>query len=169
MRLKFLFVSLCLCFQSFSQEKEFEIPASSAPNIFIELGGNGLFLSANYDQRFNKTGKGLGFRAGLGFVPGFGFGFGEISTLFTIPVGLNYLVGNGPHHFEVGAGATYVSGNINVFGEDEDASGVAFVPNVAYRYQKLGKGFTGRISISPLVGGGGMSFYFGISGGIRLR
>ena len=73
------------------------ITASNAQNkaVYGELGGNGLVFSANYDMRF-KGESGFGFRAGVGFAAVDGL------TIITFPVGLNWLSGKGPHHFEVG-------------------------------------------------------------------
>jgi hypothetical protein len=45
---------------------------------------------------------------------------------------------------------------------------VAFVPSIGYRYQPLRKGFTGRVILSPFISGGGMTFFAGVSGGVRF-
>src|SRR6218665_2902340 len=84
----------------------------AAKSVYGELGGPGI-ASINYDMRFQKKDNGLGFRVGIG---GFSVrseysdGSSERLSLFTVPLGLNYLIGNdGRHYFEVGAGATIVS------------------------------------------------------------
>ena len=38
-----------------------------AKNVFLEVGGAGLAISANYDTRFHKERNGWGYRVGVGF------------------------------------------------------------------------------------------------------
>lgn len=163
-------IAFCFAFvlPSFSQETKEDLPITQAKNIFLELGGNGGLLSLNYDMRFSKTGKGLGFRAGVGFIPSMDFLFVETPSIVTFPIGLNYLAGKGPHYFEGGLGFTFATAETDYFGDDENLTGYAFVPNIAYRYQPLSRRFTGRISASPFFSGGGSQFWAGISAGIRL-
>lgn len=153
----------------FSQDKVTKPQSSNASNIFFELGGNG-FLSLNYDGRFSKKDKGLGGRIGLGIIPGVNTGLYETSTFVTIPIGLNYLAGKGPHYFEAGAGGTIGTGKFkNFFGAEagEKETGVVFVPSIGYRYQPIKKGLTGRIVLSPLIGNGFM-WFGGVSIGMRF-
>jgi hypothetical protein len=152
----------------FAQETDIQPPSANASNIFIELGANGAFLSLNYDTRFTKTGKGLGIRAGIGFIPGFDIIFLKIPTILIIPVALNYLAGRGPHYFEGGVGLTYATAKSYLFGEEENVSAFAFIPSAGYRYQPLKKGFTGRAVISPYINSGGFQFFGGVSGGYRF-
>ena len=113
-----------------------------AQAIYVELGGNGLFLSANYDFRFTKSQKGFGMRLGVGFFGG----------TIIVPVGINHLAGKAPNYFESGIGITYLkyTGNDNLFFKS-GSSGVALLPSIGYRYQPEHKGFFGRIAISPLI------------------
>lgn len=156
--------SLC----SFSQQDTIKPPSLSAPNIFLELGGNGIFLSINYDRRFSKKQNGLGYRLGVGLIPSLDFGIAGTSTILVIPFGLNYLAGKGSHYFEAGAGGTFVSGNAEILGDDSKGSGIAFVPSLGYRYQPQIRGFTGRAAITPFITGEGTVILVGISGGIRF-
>ncbi|RYY06349.1 MAG: hypothetical protein EOP43_06620, partial [Sphingobacteriaceae bacterium] len=75
-----------------------------AQNVYIELLGQGLLLTANYDTRFSNKRNGIGGRVGVGF------GTLPLSnnTVFTIPIGLNYLIGKKINFFEIGLGATYL-------------------------------------------------------------
>src|SRR4030095_15069273 len=135
-------------------------------SVFLELGANGLFLSANYESRFTKKETGWGYRVGVGFVPAMQGFFTETSSMLTIPVGINHLTGRKSHHFESGLGVTYVSGNVTWFdSEKEKARGVVFIPSVGYRYAKPKGGFMGRAVISPIIGAGVVGFYFGLSVG----
>ena len=151
-----------------AQETSSELPTTNASNVFLELGANGGFLSLNYDTRFSKTGKGLGLRAGIGFIPPVNIVFFETPIIITFPVALNYLAGKGPHYWEGGAGVTFATYKTDLFGEESSGTGVAFVPSIGYRYMPLRKGFTGRVIISPFIGSGGTAFWAGVSGGIRF-
>ena len=131
--------------------------------VYGEFGGNGLVFSANYDMRFGKGEGGLGFRAGVGFATG-----GDV-TVFTFPVGLNYLTGKGAHHMELGMGVTPITATISLFDDSGTAGTVFFMPTVGYRYGKIGKGFVGRIYVGPVIYSGGAFFPFGgISAGIKF-
>ena len=164
---KYFFLTLLnslLLVTAFSQDDAPKPPTKNASNVFGELGGNGLFFSANYDFRFSKTQKGLGMRMGLGF-----FG-GSDGGILTVPVAINNLSGRAPHYLEIGLGYTYAS-----FTSSDDffdgASGGVLVPSIGYRYMPLGKGFTGRVVLSPLInvsGGGGWLMFGGISGGYKF-
>jgi hypothetical protein len=169
MELRSLFFTIftIACFIVSAQDKD-AYTGSRAQNVFGELGGNGVFLSLNYDTRFSKKDNGLGGRAGIGFIPGFSFGFGAVSTIITFPFGLNYLVGRGPNYLEVGAGATISTGAVSLLGIGAKANGVDFVPSIGYRYQPRKKGFTGRVVISPFIGNEDAQFWAGVSGGIRF-
>jgi hypothetical protein len=146
-------------------------------SVFLEVGGNGLGISVNYDARFAKVEKGLGFRAGIGFFPGVRIG-GDNSTLFawptilSIPIGLNYLIGKAPNYFEAGLGATYfyAKGHFTFFflGTDETLSTFVFIPSAGYRFAKPGKSFQGRVFISPYIGSGEISLYGGVSCGFKF-
>ena len=132
--------------------------------VYGEIGGNGVFFSANYDMRFTKKENGLGFRVGVGYVGGVG------ASAFTFPLGLNYLTGKGASHMEIGIGVTPITATISVFDEN-DASGslTLIMPTVGYRYGKPGKGFVGRIYVGPVIYNGGAFFpWGGISAGIKF-
>lgn len=159
-----------------AQQSDTIAAAKSARSLFFELGGNGIFFSANYDARFSKSEKGLGYRAGIGIVPGVDFIFFKTSTFLTIPLGLNYLAGKGPGYFEAGLGGTFISGSAGLGslfeGLDNNgtihASGFGFIPSAGYRYAAIGKRFQGRIFISPIIGSGGSVFWMGLSAGMKL-
>jgi hypothetical protein len=166
-RTLFTLLVVLTSFVAFSQDEK-AAGSATAANMFLELGGNGIFLSLNYDQRFSKKQNGLGGRLGIGFVPSIDVIIAETSSILVIPFGLNYLMGKGPNYFEAGAGGTFVSGSAKVLDEESKGSGFAFVPSIGYRYQPLRKGFTGRVILSPFISGGGMTFFAGVSGGVRF-
>jgi hypothetical protein len=131
----------------------------TAKSVYGELGGNGLVFSGNYDMRF-KGNSGLGFRTGIGLGVSIGV------TAVTFPLGLNYLIGNGPHYFELGMGATYANLNVDWFGDNVSGGGWLFLPTAGYRFSQLGKGFQGRIYVSGVFAEGWGYFpWGGISAG----
>lgn len=169
----FLFVSVIA---STAQDTKPEPVAKSAQAFYAEFGANGVGFSVNYDARFAKSQKGLGYRVGIGLVPGLDFIFFKTSTILTVPVGINYLAGKGPSFFEAGFGVTYVTGKATDFlwssgDSDEEAklSAVGFIPSVGYRYAPDGKGFTFRAVISPAFGEGGGAFFGGFSFGVKIN
>src|SRR5215510_8051185 len=130
--------------------------AQANKSVFLEVGGNGVGFSLNFDSRFTKSEKGFGYRVGIGLVPGVNEYPINNSTAVIIPVGLNYLTGKTPNYLEAGIGATYVSAKVGVFESDKQkAKGVGFIPSLGYRYAKTGKGFQGRLFLSPVIGSGG--------------
>src|SRR5262245_13870925 len=104
--LAFLTLFLFFCHGTFVQGNK---------SVFLEIFGNGIVFSANYDMRFAKKENGFGFRAGLVFYPATIFN----SSFLTLPIGVNHLAGKGPHHLESGLGVTFIPGGIKAFGEDE--------------------------------------------------
>ena len=148
------------CSVAQEQSQTYSVRASQA---YAELFGAAGLYSFNYDQRFTKTEKGIGFRVGFSIFGGTFFnedGSESLGLAVIFPIGLNYLVGGKGHYFETGLGATPVI-----------ASGggvVAGYAQLGYRYQPFQKqGFTFRANLTPLVGGGTGIIWFGLSGGFR--
>ncbi len=132
-----------------------------AQSFYVEGGGPGIF-SFNYDQRL-KGSQGLGFRAGVG-----GYGFLK-KGVFTIPLGMNYLLGADGHYAELGAGICSVSlSSGNTYFDNTSSTIVGYI-NFGYRFQPEKKGLTFRIFISPLfTSAGTIPFYGGGSVGIKF-
>lgn len=153
---------------------------SRAQNIFLEIGGPGLFFSANYDTRFSQQRDGLGARIGLGFLP--------VSTDYyiTLPVQINYLLGKRSNFLEMGIGATLVYSSFLRYPDyympvrqsfrirEYDVAGTI---TLGYRYQPVNSGFNFRASFNPIfiisnyVYNGGIRFgpYGGISAGYTIK
>jgi hypothetical protein len=129
-----------------------ESTGPSTKAVYGEFGGSGLIFSGNFDMRF-KGHKGFGFRLGIGYAGGTG------ASLVTVPVGLNALVGKGPHYFEVGASATLLSDSYEGF--DEGSTSWFFMPHFGYRFTKPTKSFNGRIYVGPIIAEGFTFFPFG--------
>lgn len=57
-----------------------------AQNVFVEVLGQGLLFTANYDTRFSNKRDGIGGRVGIGYLAVDG------DHVTTVPIGLNYLL-----------------------------------------------------------------------------
>jgi hypothetical protein len=118
-----------------------------AQNVFVEIGGQGLLFSANYDTRFGNRRDGLGGRVGVGYIAADG------TSLATFPLSLNYLLGKGRNFFEIGLGATIASAKSDGFWfEDDEASGTGTIGTMSfgYRLQPVDSGFSFRGGITPI-------------------
>ncbi len=135
-----------------------------AQNVYAELAGPGLIFSVNYDTRFSNKQDGLGGRIGIGGLSSNG------SSIFTIPVQLNYLLGKSNKFFEIGLGFTYMSysgSNFDIFNDSQiNVNKVVGTMNFGYRYQPKEGGFNFRGGISPIFDGNNfIPYYFGVSFG----
>jgi hypothetical protein len=122
--------------------------------VFAELWGRALFFSANYDRRFSKRLDGFGFTVGGGYIGIDGL------NLFSVPVTLNYLLGNNGKYLELGAGLTYFNGSIDgegLFSDDNSSSSsstssaVMGTLTIGYRSQPVNGGFLFRAGVNPII------------------
>jgi hypothetical protein len=150
-----ILIHFCLKAQNASN-----ISNPKAKSIFFELGGPGL-ASVNYDMRFKNTGKGLGFRAGLGGFPAYDV------NLVTYPLGLNYLASkDNKNFFEFGAGLTILSANAKGSGLFSQSFGHT---TLGYRLQPKDGGFTFRATMNPVFTNEGLfPFYAAIGFGWKF-
>lgn len=131
------------------------VPARDA--VYVELLGNGVLYTVNYDRRFtdNLTG-----RVGLGV-------FGGVA----VPVMANYLFGEGRGRLELGGGVELIGASDVDFGDlDEqeevrDSDALVGTATVGYRYQPATGGFVFRIGLTPLFSLDGGLPWLGISFG----
>lgn len=124
--------------------------------IFAELGGPGVVFSANYDRRFNKQIGGLGYRFGLGY------SFTNDFKFTTIPVGVNYLMGDKSkgRFFEVGVNGTVIIVSDDVYNNDgffsvdnvDNQRRTFFMTSIVlgYRSQPIRGGFSFRGGLMPI-------------------
>ena len=99
----FLLSFLTATTMAFAQQQQIKFP-EQAPrkNVYVELGGNGIAFNVMYETRLKKSADGIGIKAGLG-----GFS-GSYEKVFTVPVGINWLLTkDNKHFFEAGAGLTF--------------------------------------------------------------
>ena len=133
-----------------------------AQNVFVELGGQGLLLTANYDTRFGKRRDGLGGRIGIGYIAA-----DSDNAATTIPIGLNYLLGKNNKFFEIGLGATFIASQSSgsfFFNDDDEVennSTVIGTMSFSYRVQPVDSGFSFRAGITPIFDGDFFMPYFG--------
>jgi len=144
--------------------------------FYAEFGGPGVVMSVNYDACFDSnTRLGFGYRLGIGY----GFerfedtlvdflkmddffsfikGINVTRTFYTLPVGLNYIVGK-PHRastFEIGGGVTLLSRKVSLYNYELEKPGrmlghLSFM----YRLAPVNGGFMLRIGITPIIGTAG--------------
>lgn len=125
---------------------------ASGQTFYFELGGPGI-ASFNIDTRFSSNPGGFGARVGIG-----GYSVDGSGQVY-VPIGVNYLIGEGTKHFfEVGAGVT------PVFGDDFD-DGI-FTETFGhilfgYRLQPPDGGFSFRGFLSPIFSEGYFIPYYG--------
>ena len=147
-------------FHSFSQEIR-------KNEIFIEVLGNGLLGSVNYERQFGKK-QGLGVRAGLGLY--------GIDSHITIPVGVIYSIRLNSDYFflDVGFGATYTKTDGFFYAVTKLPDGyvrkkefVYLIPSVGVRAYTT-KNYVGRINITPFITESGLMPSIGIGYGKRF-
>lgn len=141
--------------------------------IFIELGGNAVLYSINYERILPQD---VGLRAGFSYlsVSASSGTVGASSNVMSIPLTASYLgLGSGSSKLELGGGvllARFSEASTTGFGDDIAAG--AFVPLATfiagYRYVPSGGGFNFKLGFTPAwhpdVGffpWGGMAFGFG--------
>lgn len=142
--------------------------AQSAKVVYAEIGGPGI-ASANFDMRFSNREDGIGGRIGVG-----GFSLGEIdgarTSIFTIPIGANYLLGkDGKNYFEVGVGFTYIGGNSRDDFDSETFSSSFGNLTFGYRLAPAKGGFLFKAQITPIFGRGFfVPYYAGLGFGYKF-
>ncbi|MFZ4056808.1 MAG: hypothetical protein ACOYKE_01660 [Ferruginibacter sp.] len=149
----FLFIGIFLSITVFAQSTP---PATyrTAYGEFLSVSGISIF-TANYDSRFNKKTKGIGFHVGVGFLGSIG------TSVIVVPLGVNWLKGKAPNYLEAGLGVTVLT--LSGYG-----AGTAIVPSVGYRHQPSTKGVGFRVFASPWVAtqsGGALLMAGGVSVG----
>jgi hypothetical protein len=129
--------------------------------VYFQLGGSGPIISANYDRRFFNKVNGLGFAAGIGYWSE--SNFGANTSIFSVPLSINYLFGRRNDFLELAAGATYISASADLFDSNDSESGFFYHVNMGYRHQPATGGFFFRGGYSPLFYKGEYqtSFYLG--------
>jgi hypothetical protein len=148
-----LFTAGPSAFAQDSDSAERPLPQNS---LYVEIAGNGLIYSINYDRVFQDR-----FSARIGLAP---YGSGDIA----VPILGNYLLGSGPSRLELGLGVTLMSITFTFFDSDYGLDRVIGTANFAYRYQKPDGGIFFKAGFTPLFNGKGFLPWFGASLGYTL-
>jgi len=133
-------------------------------DIYLEVGGNGLFGSINYERQLTKA-PGIGARIGVGF-------YTENAFYLTIPVGINYLfeLKSEKSFIDAGLGATFTRIDGKLFEDSEGSNGyhfVNFIPNLGYRRHTT-KNVMWRVNFTPITNKYAFTPWLGISLGKRF-
>jgi hypothetical protein len=134
---------------------------AAAPNaVYVELLGNGLLYTLNYDRLVTPN-----VAARVGFM-GLGAASDSASAaVVAAPLMVSYLFGGGSSHLETGIGVMLAAGAVDeVEGfEDESFSGAIGTATVGYRYQRPGGGFVFRAGVTPFFDTSGIAPWIGLS------
>lgn len=149
--------TFCFVCKTNAQQKADSSATTRAQNVYVELLGQGILLSANYDTRFSNKRNGIGGRIGIGYIAGGG------DNVTTIPIGLNYLLGKGKSFFEIGLGVTYFSGKLNDDIFDLKFKNFVGTTSFSYRLQPVNSGFSFRGGLTPIFGSGYFYPFYGLS------
>lgn len=140
--------------------------AQSARNVaYLELGGNGLLYTLNYERNFSPSVSGrLGLmQFSVSSASSSGSGSASLSL---VPLMVNYFVGSS-HRLELGAGPLIMRASAEASAGSFEASesGVGFggTATIGYRYQQLDGGFMFRLGLTPVFSSSGFSPWAGLS------
>ena len=137
-----------------------------AKNYYLQIGGAGLAISANYDARFNAERNGWGYTIGIG-----GFA-AEGNSVITIPFQINYLIGEHSSMLQVGGGATFLRSTGNNTGKTwsfDKITGFVATGSFGYRYQPEHKGISFKVEFVPIMYDEGIIPAGGISIGYTFK
>lgn len=111
--------------------------------VYLELAGNGVGYSFNYERRLTNQ---LWGRIGAGYVP---VPFVRFAAL---PLGVSYLFGNKANFFETGLVTTFAYANVEALFDSEDGQefGVILSPIIGYRFQPQENNLFFKIAFTPL-------------------
>lgn len=132
-------------------------------SVFVELLGNGILYTLNYDHKFFDH---VSARIGGTFISlsGSANSVDDRVSVVLVPIMINYLVGNGNSRLELGAGA--ILGRINANVDNETVNGIGnggFTGTIGYRLQPRNGGFLFRIGFTPIISAGLFQPWGGLS------
>ncbi len=112
--------------------------------VYAEGSSHGAYYSINYDRIF---------RLGANFTNTYRVGFSLLNNAIALPIGLNFLKGDGFHHFEFGLTVVpYVENYQKLFsaGSLSDKK-IYIIPGAGYRYQPPGGGLFFKAIVAPVI------------------
>jgi len=132
--------------------------------VFLEIGGPGLAISANYDMRVTiGQNNRFGFRAGAGY-----FQSGN-NWVFTVPLQANYLLGKDGKYLEFGLGTTFlISRGDNYSSKNfifDDDTGFIATGTIGVRYAPNNSHVNFRLAYVPIIDSDGLVNIGGFSVG----
>ena len=131
--------------------------------IFLELGGNGLLYSVNYDY---KLADHVSVRAGGMYVGARVRSADVRGSIMVVPLMANYLLGSGSSRLELGVGVTLarIAGDVGDSEGPFSESGLgSFTSTIGYRLQPRDGGFLFRIGFTPHFNGDSIEPWAGLS------
>jgi len=140
--------------------------------LYLELGGNALIYSINYERFFTDD---LAVRLGAGFMSVTASdnlnGSSARVSLLLAPLMLGYTgARSGSHAFEVGGGLllAHAGASVKDTGGTDFASGTEVWPTatLGYRYAPLGGGFHFKAAFTPVLASQNFLPWFGLSAGV---
>lgn len=162
----FLLLSLAISPLSLVHAQEDVIgPTEFARNsIFVELGGNGILYSLNYDYKFANHISG---RIGGMFATLRDENSDERIGLLLLPTMVNYLIGSGNSRIELGLGLLwgYANGELDDVGSFSGFGLGGATSTIGYRLQPVEGGFNFRVALTPFVTSDGFQFWGGLGFG----
>lgn len=132
-------------------------------SIYVELGGNALFTSINYERQLLKMPR-LGFHVGAGI-------YGVSPSYLTLPFGLNYLIElkKARSFIDIGFGATYTKTDVELYAivehrnpDYKNTDYWNYIPSLGYR-RLTKKNVLYRFSITPVINHNGTFPFLGFS------
>ncbi len=157
--MKRFFLILIFILFAFSNSFKAQSLPRKANSVFLELGGNGVLYSLNYDRLLNKD---FGLKAGVMFMAA--SEGSSAAAAYAVPLTFNYFFGDYSSRLELGAGASFIAAAVGSEGSSFNGSGTAVSFNIGYRYQPMDGGFLFRATFSPFyinsnfIPWGGLSF-----------
>jgi len=137
-----------------------------AKSYYLQIGGAGLAISANYDARLNAERNGWGYTVGIG-----GFS-SQGNSVITVPFQINYLIGEHSSMLQVGGGATFLHSTGNNTGKTwsfDRITGFVATGSFGYRYQPEQKGLSFKVEFVPILYDEGIIPAGGISIGYTFK
>ncbi len=142
-------ILLIMCFNIQNANAQSEYCTKLRKNsIFLEVGGNGIVYSINYDRLFDFSNKIKGSaRIGVNYFENFN---NNESRIFGIPVEFSglYSISKNKHFLELGTGLTYF--NSKKFKESQNENVFIFALRLGYRYQNPEGGLFLKAGFTPL-------------------
>ena len=136
-----LLIVIILCNNSPAQNNA-ESNLLNKNSTYLEIGGNGLWYSFNYDRILRRKDRtALSARVGFAY-----FGnFSDTSTI-TAPLTISFLYGKNKNFLELGGGPT------TLYSFSEKITGIAAIGIIGFRHQPIkSKGLMYRIAFNPFI------------------